>query len=125
MTTSGVASSQGPWAAHSVGRRRSSHAIMAVGQQARSYFIIIALGQHTRSNDVKHGMQSSPSDNRHGRMASSVAYNLRPSTTCTVRRPRAWHAHMGLGQHELSDDVGHDMPSSLLGNTHGRIMSGV
>ena len=70
---------------------------------------IIALGQHTRSNDIEHGVPSSPLDNTHGHTTSGKACHLCPSTACTVKRRRAWHAHMGLGQHKLSNDVGRDM----------------
>ena len=37
----------------------------------------------------------------------------------------ALHSRMGLWQHKRLDDVGRDMPSSILGRTHGQITSGV
>ena len=46
-TTSGVACHNCLWAAQTVGRRQALHAI-------------IAFGQHTRSNDVGHGVTSLP-----------------------------------------------------------------
>ena len=75
----------------------------------RAWHAIIALGQHTRSNDIEHGVPSSPLDNTHDHTTSGKARHLCPSTACTVKRRRAWHAHMGLGQHKLSDDDGCDM----------------
>ena len=42
-----------------------------------------------------------------------------------VRRCRAWHDRMGLGQHKWSNYIGHDKPSSYLGSTDDRMMSGV
>ena len=42
-----------------------------------------------------------------------------------VRRHRAWHDIIALGQHTRSDYVGHDMTSPPLDGTHGRKMSGV
>ena len=54
-TTSGVACRHRLWTAHTVGRRRRWHAI-------------IAYGQHTRSNDIGRGMPSSPLGTTHGRM---------------------------------------------------------
>ena len=52
---SGVECPYGPLAAHMVGRRRSSYGI-------------IALGQHTPSDDVGHFMQSSPLGSTYGRL---------------------------------------------------------
>ena len=57
---------------------------------------IIALGQHTRSNDVEHGMPSSTFDNTHGNTTSGEVCHHRPWTAHTVRQRQAWHAHMGL-----------------------------
>ena len=75
----------------------------------RAWYAIIALGQHTRSNDVEHGVPSSFLDNTHGHTTSGKACHLHPITACTVKRRSAWHVHMGLGKHKLSDDVGRDM----------------
>ena len=41
-----------------------------------------------------------------------------------VEQRRAWHAIIALGQHTLSDGVGHRMPSSPLDSTDGRPSSG-
>ena len=51
--TSGVACHHRLWAAHTVERRRAWHAIIAVGQ-------------HTWSNDIRCGMTSPPLDCTHG-----------------------------------------------------------
>ena len=48
------------WAAHTVRLRRAWHDITA-------------LGQHTRSDDVSHGMTSPPLGSTHGRTTSGVA----------------------------------------------------
>ena len=57
---------------------------------------IIDLGQHTRSNDVEHGMPSSTFDNTHGHTTSGEVCHHRPWTAHTVKQHQAWHAHMGL-----------------------------
>ena len=59
-TTSGLACHHRLWAAHMVRLRRAWHDI-------------IALGQHTRSNNVEHGMTSPSLDYTHGRTTSGVA----------------------------------------------------
>ncbi|TMW86846.1 hypothetical protein EJD97_020814, partial [Solanum chilense] len=79
-----------------VGRRRVWHAI-------------IALGQHTRSNDVGRGMVPWPCGTTHDRTTSRVECHHNPLTAYTV----------GLCQ------VGYDMISARLDNTHGRTTSGL
>ena len=64
QTTSGVACPHRPWAVQTVGWRRASHAI-------------IALGQHTRSNDIGRGMPSSHLGSTHGRTTLGVACHHR------------------------------------------------
>ena len=93
-TTSGVACHHRFWAAHTVERRRAWH-------------VLIAFGQHTRSNDVGRGMPSSP-------LAAH-----------TVERRRAWHVLIAFGQHTRSKDVWRGMPLLPLGNTNGLTTSGV
>ena len=58
-TMSGLACHHRLWAAHTVERRRAWHAI-------------IAFGKHTLSNDIGHGMQSSPLGSTHGRTTSGM-----------------------------------------------------
>ena len=87
--TSGVACHHHLWAALTVERRRAWHDI-------------IALGLHTRSEDVRHGMTSPPLDNTQG------------------RQRRAWHSITALGQHTRSDDVGRGMTSPPSNSTHRR-----
>uniref|UniRef100_A0A3Q7II67 Uncharacterized protein n=1 Tax=Solanum lycopersicum TaxID=4081 RepID=A0A3Q7II67_SOLLC len=58
-TMSGVTCHHRLYTAHSVERRQVWHDI-------------IAIGQHTRSNDIEHGMTSPPSDCTHGRTTSGV-----------------------------------------------------
>ena len=58
-TMLGLACHHRPWKAYMVG-------------QCQAWHIIIALGQHTRSDYVVYGMLSSPFDNTHNQMKSSV-----------------------------------------------------
>ena len=89
---SGVECHHRLWAAHTVERRRAWHAVMA-------------LGHHTRSNEV--GMLS-------------CLWRVH-----TIKRRGAWYDITAFGQHTWSNDVGRDMPSPPLDNTQGRTMSGV
>ena len=43
----------------------------------------------------------------------------------TTKRRGAWHAIIAFREHTRSNNVGRVMPSSPLGNTHGRTLSGV
>ena len=104
QTMLGVACQNRVWEAHTVEQRRAWH-------------VIIAFGQHRRSDDVWRGMPSPPLDSTHGRMTSGVACHHRPWTTYTVGRRRAWHDIAVLGQHAWSDGVGQGMTSSPLGRT--------
>ena len=110
--TLGVACNHRPWIAHTVGLRRAWHDITA-------------FGQHTRSNDVGHGMPSSPLGSTHGRTPSGVACHHRLWAAQTVEQRRARLAIKALGQHTRSDDVGCGMTSQPLDSTHGRTTSGV
>ena len=58
-TTSGMACPHVPWAANAVRRHQARHSN-------------IALGQHTRLDDVVHGMLSLTLDSTHGQTTSSV-----------------------------------------------------
>ena len=146
-TTSGVACHHRLWAAQTVGQRRALHAIIAFGhhiqsndvgrgmpslplgsthgrttsgvachyllwathtvERRRAWHDITALGQHTQSKDV------------------CMACNHHLWAAHTIERRLAWHAIIAFGQHTRSNDVGHGMPSSPLGSTHGRTTSGV
>ena len=98
--------------ADTVGRRRVWHAI-------------IALGQETRSNDVKCGMPSPPWDGTHGQTTSGVACYRRLWAAQTIKRRRAGHAIIAHGRQTRLNDVRRDMPSPSLDSTHGRTTSGV
>ena len=128
-TTSGVAYHHRRWTAHSVGNTGrgmksppldSTHgrmtSVMAFRhrlwaahtvKQRRAWHDITALGQHTQSDDVEHGMTSPPLDSTHG------------------RQRRAWHDITALGQYTQLDDVGRCMTSPPLDSTHGRTTSGM
>ena len=110
--TSGVECHHRLWTAHPVRRRRACHAI-------------IAFGQHTRLNDVRHGMPSSPLDSTHGRTTSDVACHHRIWAAHTVERRQAWHAVITFRQHKRSNDAGRGMKSPPLNCTHARTTSGV
>ena len=134
-TMPGVACHQHPWTAHTIERRRvrhdiiflllharsddvgsgmtsppldsshgrqrwAWHAITTLGQHRRSdnlrhgrreWHYITALGQHTRSDYVEYGMTSQPLDNTHGRTISGVACHHLLWAAHTVERRRAWH----------------------------------
>ena len=68
--TSGVACHHRLWTAHTVEHRRT-------------WYAVIAFGQHTRSNDVGRGMTSPPLDSTHDRTTSGVACHH-----------RSWNARM-------------------------------
>ena len=129
-TTSGMACHHRVWAAHTVERRRAWHAIIAFGLadtvgRSWAWHAIIALGRQTRSNDIGRGMPSLPLGSTDGQTASGVACHHRLWPAHTIKRRRAWHAIIAFGEHTRSNDVGHCMPSSPLGITHGRTTSGV
>ena len=67
---------------------------------------IIALGQHTRSDDVKRGMQALSLRSTDGWTTSGVVCHHHPLTTHTIGLRRAWHAIIALGKHTQSDNVG-------------------
>ena len=129
-TTSGVTCHHRLWDAQTVKRRRAWHAIIAFGLadavgRRRAWHAIIALGRQTWSNDVGRGMQSLPLGSTHGRTTSGMACHHRLWAAHTVERRRAWHAIITLGRQTPSNDVKRGMPSSPLGSTNGRTMSGV
>ena len=70
-----------------------------------------------------HGMPSFPFDDKHDRTTSGLTCHHR--ATHTIERRRAWHAIIAFGQQTRSNDIGRGMPSSPLGSTDGRTMSGV
>ena len=86
---------------------------------------IIAIKQHTRSNNVGRGMKPPPLDYTHDRTMLGVACHHRLWTTHMVGRNHTWHTIIAFGQHTQSNDVGRGMPSSPLGSTNGRTTSGV
>ena len=109
-TTSSVACHYRPWVAHTVERRRTWHTVIAVGK-------------HTRSNDVGRGMPSSPLVSINGQTTLGVACHHRLWAAHTVKRRRACRAIIVFGQHIRLIDVGRGMPSSPLHSTHGRATS--
>ena len=127
--TSGKACHQGPWKAHTVERRRVWHDITALGQHTRSSTSGMTWHHrpwtgHTVRN-VRRGMTSPPLDNTHGRTTSGVACHHRHWLAHTVERHCAMHSIIAFGWQTRSNDIRRGMPSSPLGSTNGRTMSGV
>ena len=163
--TSGMASHHRLWTACTVGRRRAWHTIIAIGNHTRSNDVrrgmpslllrstngrtpsgvachhcpltarmvgrhrawhdITGFVPHTRSNDVRRGIPSSPLASKHGRTTSCVACHHCLWAAQTVKRRRAWNAIIAFGKHKLSNNVGRDMTSPPLDSAHGRTTSGV
>uniref|UniRef100_A0A3Q7GR05 Uncharacterized protein n=1 Tax=Solanum lycopersicum TaxID=4081 RepID=A0A3Q7GR05_SOLLC len=101
-----------PWTANTIERQWAWHAITA-------------FEQHSRSDNVRLGMPSSPLGSTDGRTTSGFACHHRPWTAQMVRRRRVWHAIIALRQHTRSNNVGRGMPSSPLESTHSRLSSRV
>ena len=80
----------------------------------------MAIGQHTRLDNVDHRMQSSPLGSTHCRTMSRVACKNGSSAAHTVGRRWALYAISTLGEHTQSGDVEHCVRSSLLDITHDR-----
>ena len=90
--TSSVAGNHIPWTAHTVEKSRAFHA-----------FVIFGL--HTQSDDIRHGMPACPLGSKRCQTTSGKAFQHRPWTTYKVRRRRAWHVIIDLGQYTRSGDV--------------------
>ncbi|TMW92215.1 hypothetical protein EJD97_013340, partial [Solanum chilense] len=102
-----------PWTTHTIGLRRAGHACKA-------------LGQHTLSNDVGHGMPLLPLCSTHVRTTSRMTcHHFTRAEAHAVRRRQAWHTIITIWKHTQSDDVMRDMPSSPLDSTHGGMTLGV
>ena len=108
-TTSSATCHHRLWKAHTVERRRAWHAI-------------ITYGQHKRSNDIGHGIPSSPLDTMHVRTTSGVACQ-HCLWAAHGRKTSSGHDITSFKQHTRSNNVERDMPSPPLENTHGRTMS--
>ena len=132
-TTSGVELHHYPGTTHTVERRLAWHDITALGLHAQSDDVghgmssspLGCTNSQTMSNDVGRGLTSPPLDCTHGRTMSGVACHHRLWAAQTVKQRRAWHDITALGQHTRSNDVGLDMSSPPLDSTHGRTTSGV
>ena len=89
-------------------------------RQRRAWHDIIALGEHTRSDDVGRGITSPPLDSTHGRTTSGMAFHHRLWAAQTIGRRQVWHAITSLEKHTRSNDVGRGMTSPPLDRIHGR-----
>ncbi|TMW83261.1 hypothetical protein EJD97_002309, partial [Solanum chilense] len=108
LTTSTVTCYHPPWAAHTVRRRQACHARMDLGQHKWSgWHAIIALGQHTRLDEVRRGMPS---------------LSL---TTHMVGLLWPCHAIIAFEHPKRMNNVESLMPSLPLCSTPGRITSGM
>ena len=74
----------------------------------RAWHTIMNLGQHTRSENIGHGMPLSPLNNVH-----------------MIKRRRVWLAIISLQKKTRSEHLRHKMLSSPLECTHGKMMLGV
>ena len=81
------------------------------GWQRQAWHDIIAVGQHTRSDDVRRGMPSSPLDSTDGRTTSGVSCHHRLWEAHTVESRQVWHATIAFGQHKRPNDVRGGMTS--------------
>ena len=113
------------WAAQTVERRQAGHDIIAFGlahtvRQRRAWHAIIALGRQTRSNDVGHGMPSSPLGSTDDRTTSGMAWHHYPWIARIDERRRGWHDITTLCLHRRSNDIRSGMTSPPLGSTHGQ-----
>ena len=106
-TTLGMARHHNPLKVHTVGLRRECHNITA-------------FGQHIRSNEVGHGMPSSPLGSTHGRTTLGVACHHILWTAHTVELYRVWFYVTAVGLHAQSNDVGRRIPSLPLRSTHSQ-----
>ena len=113
------------------------------GQITSAWHTIIALGKHTRSNDVGRGMPSLPFGSIHGRttsgvaghhrlwtssysrMASGVAFHHRPLTEKGGRMTLGVACHHRLWEAHTVDVLGRGITSPPLDSTTGRTKSGV
>ena len=137
-TASGVAFHRRPWTANQsndVGHGMPSsplgvscyHRLSAAQtvRRCRAWHAITALGQHTRSDDIRRGMKSLPFDNTHGRTTSGLTCHHPLWTAHTVGLRRAWNDITALIQHTRSNDVWRGMTSLPLDCTQSRTMSGM
>ena len=92
-TKSGMACHRCLWESHTV-------------EQHRAWHDITTLRLHTRSDNVGHGMPSSPLGSTHDRTTSGVVCHHRLWAAQMVERRWAWHDITALGQHTRSATLG-------------------
>ena len=107
-------------AAYTVIRRRTWHIIIALGLHTQldkvgSGNSIVDLGHYTRSENIGLDMPQSHLG-KHTTDDIDLECHHPYWTTQIVRRCRARHARMALGQQRQSDDIRHGMSLSPLGN---------
>ena len=85
----------------------------------------MALGKHTRADDVWRCMSSSSMESIHGRKTSSVSRYHGPWIAHMVGLRRPWQVVVSLGQHTQLNYVGRGIASLPSDNTNGHTMSSV
>ena len=90
------------------------------GRQHRVWHDITTVGEHTRSDDVEHGITSLPLESTHGQTTSGVACHHRLWAAHTVEHCRAWLDITALVLHTWSNDIGRGISSAHLDGTHDR-----
>ena len=115
--------------AYTVRRRRTWHIIIALGLHTQldkvgSGNSIVDLGHYTRSENIGLDMPQSHLG-KHTMDDIDVEFHHPLWTTQIVRRCRARHARMALGQQRQSDDIRHGMSLSPLGNRCDQTTSSV
>ena len=91
----------------------------------RAWHDITAFQQHTRWNDVGHGMPSSPLGSTNDRTTSGVACHHCLWAAQMVEQRRVWHDITALGLQSQSNDNRRGMTSPPLDYSHGRTKSGM
>ena len=92
-------------------------------KSCRAWHSIMALGPHTRSDEVRYYMPSSTLDCKHRWTMSDVACHNGPWTAHMVRRHRAWHAIISPRMYIQFNDIERGMPSYPFDITHDRTTS--
>ena len=76
------------------------------------WHVIIFLGQHIWSDEIRRGFWSLPFDNTHDRMMSGAACHYKPWTAETIGGLQTWY--IALGMQTQIDDVKLVIPSTPL-----------
>ena len=116
--------------AHTKGRRRPWHTIIAVGQLTRLDYVRRGMPSWTLGNiDGKMtsavAMPLSLLECTHDQTSSGVACHHRPWKAYMIGQHRAWRVIIAHWQHTWLDNVANEMLWSFINTTHDRITSGM